>query len=290
VPDINLGAIVAGDPPKIAVVDTTKGSNRYHPTCAGTSTGKDIVVHFTVKDTVSILLEMTQSTGEHFYGLYSMPKAGDACDSDQDINCPRDPLTTYTTTNWSYFTPGEYLFIFKASAAGNEGQITVTVSAWANRGVELCDNGIDDDGNGLVDCADPACATASNCQAPMCLPDSDLGDLDIGTSKTLNVDLTNATRTFSTVCGHGTGYGRIYRLNILQPMALSVRSTQNWRSSHTDCPPGQPAGRVRRLSQRRQLRTSSKTPPSTAISPSPTYSQAHTTWWCRPSKVEAKAR
>ena len=226
VPDINLGALVVGDPPRIAVVDTTKGSNRYHPTCAGTSTGKDIVVSFTVKDTVSILLEMTQSTGEHFYGLYSMPKAGDACDSDQDINCPRDPLTTYSTTNWSYFTPGEYLLIFKASAAGNEGQITVTVSAWANRGVELCDNGIDDDGNGLVDCADPACATASNCQAPMCLPDSDLGDLDIGTSKTLNVDLTNATRTFSTVCGHGTGYGRIYRLNILQPMALSVRSTQ----------------------------------------------------------------
>jgi len=42
---------------------------------------------------------------------------------------------------------------------------------------------------------------AANCQAPMCLPDSDLGDFDIGTRKTLNVDLTNATRTFSTECG-----------------------------------------------------------------------------------------
>jgi len=228
VPDINLGAIVVGDPAKSTVVDTTKGSNRYHPTCAGTSAGKDIVVHFTVKDTVSILLEMSQPAGEHFYGLYHMPNAGDACDSDQDVNCPKDPLvgSYLPDTSWSPFTPGEYLIIFKARAAGTEGQINLTVSAWALRGVELCDNGIDDDGNGLIDCNDPACATASNCQAPMCLPDKDLGSFDIGTSQSLHVDLNNATRTFSTRCGHGTGYGRVYRLNVLQSMSLGVSSTQ----------------------------------------------------------------
>ncbi len=228
IPDINLGAIVVGDPPKTVVVDTTKGSNRYHPTCAGTSTGKDVVVDFTVKDTVSILLQMTQPAGEHFYGLYRMPKPGDACDSDQHIDCPKDPLVglSLPDVNWSFFTPGEYLIIFKASAAGEEGQINLTVSAWAGPGVELCDNGIDDDGNGLTDCDDPACADAVNCQAPMCLVDSDLGDFDIGTRKTLNVDLTNATRTFSTVCGHGAGHGLVYRLNILQPIELGVRSTQ----------------------------------------------------------------
>jgi hypothetical protein len=226
VPDINLGAIVVDDPPKTAVVDTTKGSNRYHPTCAGTSTGKDIVVRFTVKDTVSILLDMTQPTGEHFYGLYHMPKAGDACDSDQDINCPRDPLPSFSETNWSFFPPGEYLLIFKASAAGKEGQINLTVSAWAGPGVELCNNGLDDDGNGLVDCADPVCADAVNCQASMCLLDGDLGDFDIGTRIPLTVDLTNATRTFSTVCDQAAGHARVYRLNILQPMALGVRSTQ----------------------------------------------------------------
>ena len=227
VPDINLGAIVVGDAPKKTVVDTTKGSNRYHPTCAGTSTGKDIVVSFSVKETVSIFLQMTQLTGEHFYGLYRMPKAGDACDSDQAVNCPSDPLgSSPSGTNWSYFTPGEYLLIFKASAAGKEGQINLTVSAWANPGVELCDNGIDDDGNGLIDCADPACADAVNCQAPMCLPDRDLGDFNIGTRMPLTVDLTSATRTFRTVLGRGTGHGRVYRLNILQPMALGVDATQ----------------------------------------------------------------
>ncbi len=33
---------------------------------------------------------------------------------------------------------------------------------------EICDNGIDDNGNGLTDCADPACASAPNCQVSAC--------------------------------------------------------------------------------------------------------------------------
>lgn len=32
---------------------------------------------------------------------------------------------------------------------------------------EICDNGIDDNCNGLIDCADPACASASNCITPI---------------------------------------------------------------------------------------------------------------------------
>ncbi len=229
VADINLGDIVVGDPPKTTVVDTTKGSNRYHPTCAGTSTGNDIVVSFTVKNPDGIILDMTEPVGEHFYGLYSMPTAGDACDSgDQAVNCPQAPLVgpSIPEVSWKPFPPGEYLLIFKAAAAGEEGQIDLSISAWDIRGVEICDNGIDDDGNGLIDCADPACANAVNCQAPMCLPDRDLGDFDVGTSRSLVVDLTNATRTFSTECGQGAGYGRLYRLNLLHALALGVFCTQ----------------------------------------------------------------
>jgi len=87
--------------------------------------------------------------------------------SDQDINCPSDPLPLLSETNWSYFTPGEYLLIFKAAAAGKEGQSQLDHISLGRPGVELCNNGIDDDGNGLIDCADPACANASNCQAQM---------------------------------------------------------------------------------------------------------------------------
>jgi len=227
IPDINLGAIVVGDTPKSAVVDTSKGSNRYHPSCAGDSTGKDMVVRFTVKDTVGIILDITQISGAHAYEVYDMPKAGDACDSGSIAqNCYDLTGQTGVEASWWPFAAGEHLLIFKATAAGEEGQINLTVSAWAGRGVEICNNGLDDDGNGLVDCDDPACATAVNCQALMCLPDGNLGDIDIGTSKAVNVDLTDATRTFSTFCGKGDGHGRVYRLNLLSPMGLWVQCTE----------------------------------------------------------------
>jgi hypothetical protein len=44
-------------------------------------------------------------------------------------------------------------------------------TAVAQKPVEICDNGIDDDGNKLVDCADPACAKDPACQkATGCSP------------------------------------------------------------------------------------------------------------------------
>jgi hypothetical protein len=225
VPDINLGAIVVGDSPKSAVVDTTKGSDRYHPSCAGNSTGKDIVVHFSFKTAGGLLLDMVQLTGDHAYGLYNMPKAGDSCDTDEG-GCSYFGGRQSVEASWWPLAAGEYLLIFKPIAAGKEGQVSLTMSAFADRGVEICDNGIDDDGNGLTDCDDPACTNTINCQAPQCLPDGALGDIDIGTSKTLNVDLTSATRTFSTFCGKGDGHGRVYRLNLLHSMSLAVRCTQ----------------------------------------------------------------
>jgi hypothetical protein len=225
VPDINLGDIVVGDAPKTTVVDTTTGSNRYHPSCAGSSTGKDIVVRFTFKETAGFLLDITQVTGDHAYGLYSMPAAGDACDADEG-GCSYLSGRRAVEASWWPLAAGDYLLIFKPIAAGKEGVLDLTLSAFADRGVEICDNGIDDDGNGLVDCDDPACSTAVNCQAPMCLPDGDLGDIAVGTNKTVNVNLTTATRTFSTECGKGDGHGRVYRLNLLNAMSLGVRCTQ----------------------------------------------------------------
>jgi hypothetical protein len=225
IPDINLGDIVVGDPPKTTVVDTTTGSNRYHPSCAGSSTGKDIVVRFTFKETAGFLLDITQISGDHAYGIYNMPAAGDACDADE-AGCSYLSGRRSVEASWWPLAAGDYLLIFKPIAAGKEGVLNLTLSAFADRGVEICDNGIDDDGNGLVDCADPACSTAVNCQAPMCLPDGDLGDIAVGTNKTVNVDLTTATRTFSTECGKGDGHGRAYRLNLLNAMSLGVRCTQ----------------------------------------------------------------
>ena len=223
--DILLGAIVPGDNPRTVVVDTATGSDRYHPTCAGTSTGKDVVVQFSVKTAVGIRVELSQLSGDHVYGLYYMPSAGAACDSEES-NCANLGGRSYDITDWHPRGPGEYLFIFKPVAAGKEGRLSLTISAFPNRGVEICDNGIDDDGNQLVDCDDPACADTPNCRAPLCVPDGDLGSIDIGKRKTLSIDLRDATRTFTTTCGKGDGHGRAYRFNLQQPMSLGFDCTQ----------------------------------------------------------------
>jgi len=222
--DVNLGTIVLGGPSKSATFDTNNGADRYHPSCAGLSNGKDYVVRFSVKETVGITVRWTQ-TGDHMYGIFDLPAQGARCDSTED-GCDDMQARTSGTMNWSYFEPGEYLIIFKARAPGQEGQIRVTLSAFANRGVEICNNGIDDDGDLLVDCDDPDCFGMANCAAPICAADGDLGSIDIGTSVKVHVDLTSATQVFKSDCGKGDGHGRAYHLDLLSPMELGVTCSQ----------------------------------------------------------------
>ena len=125
IPDINLGDIVVGDSPKTTVVNTTTGSDRYHPSCAGTSTGKDIVVKFTFKETAGFLLNIAQVSGDHAYGIYNMPAAGDACDADQG-GCSYLGGRQNVEASWWPLAAGDYLLIFKPIAAGKEGVINST--------------------------------------------------------------------------------------------------------------------------------------------------------------------
>ena len=223
--DVQLGTIVPGDSPRTLTVDTSTGSNRYHPTCAGTSTGNDVVVQFSVKTSVGVSVDVSQLSGDHVYGLFHMPAAGAACDSDE-AGCDDLGGQSSDSMGWHPRGAGEYLLIFKPVAAGKEGRLSVTIVAYDDRGVEICDNGIDDDGNQLIDCDDPACADTPNCHTLLCSPDDNWGDFSVGTSKTVNVDLTNATQTFTTTCGRGDGYGRAYRFNVQEAMGLGFDCTQ----------------------------------------------------------------
>ena len=224
VADVNLGAVVLGGETKTTTVDTTTSKNRYHPTCAGLSTGNDVVIRFSIKETVGLTLSW-QQTGDHVYGLFSVPPQGQACDA-KEGGCTDMGGVRSDATNWSFFDAGDYLLIFKARKAGLEGKITVSLRAFANRGVEICNNGIDDDNDGLVDCNDPDCVAVPSCQSSMCLPDGDLGNMDVGTRTSVHVDLTSATQVFQSDCGKGDGRGRAYRLNLLSPMQLDFTCTQ----------------------------------------------------------------
>jgi hypothetical protein len=223
-PDINLGALVVDGPSKAAVVNTTTSTNRYHPTCAGTSTGDDIVVEFTLFETAGILVQWTQ-TGDHVFGLFGAPAQGNPCDTNQ-LSCYYPGGISGGSVAWSARPPGTYLFIFKPIMAGKEGTININVSAFKNRMVEICNNGIDDDGNGLVDCNDPACFGVGNCSAPLCMPDVDLGDFSVGTSQSTTLNTATGQDIWKTTCGKGNGKERVVRVNLLEPMALGFNCTE----------------------------------------------------------------
>ncbi len=223
-PDINLGALIVDGPSKNAVAVTTNGSNRFHPTCAGLSTGKDVTVSFSIPETAGILVQWSQ-TGDHAFGLFAFPPPGSACDAVQ-VSCYYPGGAGGGAVAFSPKPAGKYVFVFKAIGPGSEGTLNLRISAFKNHQVEICNNGIDDDGNGLIDCMDPACTGIGNCTAPICMPDLNVGNFMIGSMASATLNTQTGMDLYKTTCGKGNGKERVVRLNITQPMALGFSCTQ----------------------------------------------------------------
>jgi hypothetical protein len=223
VADILIGALVMDGPTHTVTFDTTGKANRYHPTCVGTSTAGDETISVTLPEAGGILLTYMQ-TGSHGFGLYPMPGPGLACDNAQR-SCIF-PDGQGGQISYSNLPAGRYLFIVKGRSQAQEGAVTLSLSAFINRRIELCGNGIDDDDNGLTDCADPACFGIAGCNMPACVPDVDLGALGINQFVTQTVDVTAGRDLYQTRCGRGNGKEQVLRFTTTEPMGLGISCTQ----------------------------------------------------------------
>jgi hypothetical protein len=212
-PDINVGALVVNAPGKSVSFNTTSADVENNVSCEAQKGGKDVVVRFTLKETAGILLDWDQS-GDHVVALMRSPPAGSNCDADQ-IACYDPSGRRQDQVAWGEQPPGDYEFIFKATKPGLEGHIDATISAYRNRRQELCHNGIDDDGNGLIDCADPACAGVSGCSAPYCMPDKQLGQMSVGDQQSVMLNIAqDGHNGYNTSCAKGGGKGMVVQLTI----------------------------------------------------------------------------
>jgi hypothetical protein len=171
-------------------------------------------------------------SGEHVFALYTMPPAGLACDADeQSCFLPVPIAHEFAATG---LAAGPYLLIVKATSPLQTGLVSLQLSApKIGRMGEICGNGIDDDGNGLVDCLDPTCFGVGTCTASSCTPDLNAGAFvpgtspgSVGTIQTLTVDTTNGTNLYQTTCGRGDGKEQVVRLSLTQPMALGLDCTE----------------------------------------------------------------
>jgi hypothetical protein len=129
------------------------------PGCGG-GAGPDVVYAFTVLRATPLVVEVT---GEGFDPVVYV-RRGDctggpqtACNDDfQGLNS----RATFTAA------PGTYFVVVDGFGGGDQGAFTLRVSVGAPP-AEVCDNRLDDDGDRLVDCADPDCAMNPACR---CVP------------------------------------------------------------------------------------------------------------------------
>jgi hypothetical protein len=219
-PDANVGALVIGQAAKSVTVSTKGAPNRYFTPCAGMSSGGDRTIAFTLAEAGGIDVIFTQ-TGDHAFAYYKMPGVGEACDAD-GITCVY-PGVTSGDFALPGLAAGSYLLMAKALGPAQTGTLSMRLSAFGNRMVEVCNNGVDDDGNGLSDCADPACFGVGMCTAAACIPDQNLGSISWGTSQFATVDTRNAPNLYQTTCGRGDGRERVLRVTLTQPMALGLQ-------------------------------------------------------------------
>jgi hypothetical protein len=223
VPDVVVGALVLDGPAKSVTVSTVGAPNRYHPTCAGPSTAGDVAISLSLPAAGGLLINQMQ-TGAHAFALYFAPGPGQACDSAQRSCLFMDGAASSLAI--SNLAAGKYILIVKPKTASGAGTLNIQLSAFSNRQVEICGNHIDDDGNGLIDCADPACFGIGTCAAAPCAPDIDLGTLAVGDTKSLTVDTTMGRDLYQTVCARGDGKEQVIRFTATQQMGLGIFCTQ----------------------------------------------------------------
>jgi hypothetical protein len=161
--------------------------------------------------------------GDHVIQLFAMPGPGLACDAVPITSCYDPSQRQQDTVAWGELPPGNYLFVWKAIAPGGEGPVDVQLSAYQNRKIELCHNGIDDDGNGLVDCQDPACYADPGCGSPVCMPDVNVGTLHLGDQATVNLDITKGILNEQVSCAKGGGKAKIVAITLAENAGMGFQ-------------------------------------------------------------------
>ncbi len=186
-PDYKTGPLVPGAQPTTLSINTKTHNNDQTVSCA-LGGGKDAVIEIDLPQVTALKVACGQ-TGDHVIGLFSQGQPRDPCDKNPE-GCA-DPQTGPIGCNyyWGNMQPGKYFLVVEAFQPGAEGNITLSLQASTDNIQEICDNGIDDDGDKKVDCQDYNCADSPLCFGKTCTPDMKVGIIP-SSSNPLNVPVT----------------------------------------------------------------------------------------------------
>ncbi|HET6281694.1 MAG TPA: hypothetical protein VFH73_12030 [Polyangia bacterium] len=195
--DVDFGALASRDARVTKTMDTRAGRKGF-ATCA-TPGGSGRVGSFTLAAPADVRLDFSQPTGAaHVVSLFRAG-VGQACDQNL-VTCVRAGQAPDTSQTFAALPAGAYWLVVQ-SFPNTEASTTVTLSTATTATPEICNNGKDDDGNGLTDCQDLACRAAAECAPTVCNPDVNVGALIVdGPAKSASVDTSNGGDRFHPTC------------------------------------------------------------------------------------------
>jgi hypothetical protein len=193
-PDVQLGNMGIGDSQTVSLNVQQSGILGYRTSCAKGG-GKGMVVQLTVPQGgtsggFGMGFDCTE-TGDQVLDLFAAGGPRDPCDANEFV-CA-DPKTLpfgcgYEVPN---LQPGTYNVIVEGFQAGSEGTVDLTLSIIDDRQLEICNNGIDDDGDGFIDCRDRKCITSQYCASAQCHPDATIDPIPLDGSTVTRLVVTD---------------------------------------------------------------------------------------------------
>jgi hypothetical protein len=206
VADTDLGAL-SWNVSRTITVDTRTGGTLY-PTSCSRGTGKEKVLRLNLTQPMALGVDCIDN-GSHVLALAQQLKPLDTCTANEVICVDQPQLPAPFGCNYSIpdLQPGLYNVIIQAFQAGDEGTINLTLTGIRPAsGREICDNGVDDDADGAVDCADRKCVATPVCAQFACRPDRSLGLLQLGAmvSTAVQTAMADDDQT-NTVCASAPG-------------------------------------------------------------------------------------
>ncbi|MCC6746556.1 MAG: hypothetical protein IT371_02795 [Deltaproteobacteria bacterium] len=209
--DQRVGQLPPGGAPRTVKLDLTKANNDQTVPCA-LGGGKDSVIEVDLPQVSGLQVSCSQ-TGDHVIGLFLPGKPRDPCDK-TPINCA-DMQTGPLGCNFIFpnLQPGKYYVIVEGFKSGSEGTMNLTLSATPDHAQEICNNKVDDDGDGKIDCQDSNCSSKPICQGQTCKPDQVVGMIPFaGAPRNVAVTTKGSVDDQATGCALGGGEDSVVSL------------------------------------------------------------------------------
>ena len=123
-PNEDVGALAPGAS-LMRTFDTRIGTSRNRAACAGPMSGSEHVIAFNLTSSATLDVGWSQA-GDHVFGLFQ--ELGGNCD-EHPVAC-HDPVGAgMGSTSFPRLAPGNYVMVIDAHDPGDEGRVTLTLSA-----------------------------------------------------------------------------------------------------------------------------------------------------------------